>query len=105
MQVKEFAMRRIVLTLVGLGMFFCGTNVAMAHGYVHHGHGPAHGHQAFYRGGYYGGWGVGYAPVPIYGSYGSGSGYDGYSYGNYGYAYPQAGFGVAGRNFSLWFQQ
>jgi hypothetical protein len=103
MQVKEIAMRRIVLTLVGLGMFLCGTNVAMAHGYSHHGHGAAYGHHAYYGG--HGGWGVGYAPVPIYGSYGCGNGYAGYGYGGYGYGYPPAGIGVAGRNFSLWFQQ
>lgn len=92
-------MRRIVLTLLGLGMFLCGTNVAMAHGYSRHGHGAPYGHHAYYRGAYYGGYGVGYAPAPIYGGYGCASGY---GYGGYGYAYPPAGFGLAGRNFSLW---
>src|SRR5437773_1886148 len=63
---KELAMRRIMLTLVGLGMFLCGTNVAMARGYTH----PAYRHPVAHRH-YYPGYavryGAGYAPRHVAG--------------------------------------
>ncbi len=100
-------MRRIMLTLAGVGMFvLCSGQIAQAHGPGHHGHGygprPGYGNYhggprgyygSYYRGGYGGGYGYGhgwcgphYAAVP------------------YGYAYPAPGFGVATRNFSFFVQ-
>ncbi len=99
-------MRRILLTLVGLGMFLCGTNVAMAHG-PHYGYRHPVARHAYYPG--YPRWGVGYAPgyaagyAPGY-TPGCGVGYGG-GYGGAAYGYPQAGIGFAGRNFSLWYGQ
>lgn len=107
---RECAMRRMTLTLVALGLLvFGGSQVAMAHGYPGHGYRPAYRgnywagypyargayvpYTARYGGGYGAGCGVGGAAVPYAAGYGA------------GYGYPQAGFGVAGRNFSLWFNQ
>lgn len=114
-------MRRMLLTLVSLAAIGCGgVQTAMAHGY---GHGYGHGYHggAPYRAGYasygrggcgpsfgYGaGYGGGYGYSANYAQPGYGYAQPGYGYAQPGYqvAYPQAGFGVAGRNFSLWFQQ
>lgn len=92
-------MRRIMLTLVGLGMFLCGTNVAMAHGPGHHAYYRPVARHAYYPG--HARWGVGYAPGYV-APYAPGCGV---GYGAVTYGYPQAGFGVAGRNFSLYFGQ
>jgi hypothetical protein len=96
---KELVMKRMGLILaLFLVATFAGSQAAMAgHGYHGHGHYRAnYGYRGVYGrpylagyGGYYG-VGPAYAvPVPAYG----------YP------AYPPAGFGVAGRNFSLWFGQ
>jgi hypothetical protein len=97
-------MRKLMLTLVGVGMLvLCGGQIAQAHGPGHHGHGwgprPAYGYYhgprgyygSYYRGGYGYGWSSPYyAAVP-------------YPY-PYIYAYPAPGLGVATRNFSFFVQ-
>jgi hypothetical protein len=95
----------MMLTLVGLGMILVGgSQTALAHGWGHHGYharyapgvynrsywGPRY--PAYYGGGFVGGYSA------------CGPGYAGYGAVPYGYAYPQPGLGVAGRNFSFWLQ-
>ncbi len=98
-------MRRITLVLACMAAFtFAGASTAMA-GHNHHGYGHRaghHGHQGhgWSGNGYHGGHGSGYRGYG--GWYGAPAGY---GYGVYPYAYPQPGFGVATRNFSLWFGQ
>ena len=96
-------MRRVMLTLVGLGMLvFCGSQAAMAGGWNGHGH---HGYQGrpapVYRNNYWRGY-----PTHYRGGYGRGYGgcAPGYAAAPYGYAYPAPSFGVATRNFSFFLQ-
>ncbi len=96
-------MRRILLTLVGLAMVLGMGGTALAGG--PHGHG--HHHHGYYgRPGYYGYYRPFYSPpvvvarpvVPAYP-------YP-YPVPAYGYPYqPNLGFGVAGRNFSFFYNQ
>jgi hypothetical protein len=108
---REFAMRRILLVTACLGiLFFAGTTTALAKGphhggYARHGHGHHHRHgdgrwSAGYRGGY--GRHCGPRGVAYYPAYPA---YPAYAAPYYGSGYSNFGFGVAGRNFSLWLQQ
>ena len=101
-------MRRILLGLVGLAMFFGGTGVAMAHGPYHGGyrHGAPYyaGYRPYprYRAAYGPGFVAGYAPgyVAPYAP-GCGVGY-GAGYGP-GYIAPQAAIGFSTPGLSLWY--
>jgi len=99
-------MRRIILSLVSLSMFFGGTNMAMAHGPNHWGYRHPVPYRAayrpypYYRGGYGPAFVAGYAPgyaAPYTPGFGVGYGYGA------GYGYPQAGVGFATPGFSLWY--
>ncbi len=109
-------MRRTMIALACLAVLFVGTGTALAGG-PHHGHGHGYGrgpgHHNNYNNYRANRWNLGYgapigpacvprAPVVAY------PGYPVYSVPAYG-AYPQfgqqLGFGIAGRNFGLWFQQ
>lgn len=95
-------MRRIVLGLLAVTLFFGGTQVAMAGGPHHHGRGYGYGgyparYAAYrpYRPGY--GWGPGCGPrYPAYPAYPT--------YGAYPAA-PGVGVGFGSPNFSFWLQQ
>ncbi|MEX0979060.1 MAG: hypothetical protein WDZ48_09425 [Pirellulales bacterium] len=105
-------MRRILLVSACLGVLvFSGTATALAYGPQHrppaarggfggyggHGHSPYGGWHTQYRGSY----GQHCVPrrVAAYPAY------PGYGVPAYGSAYPQLGFGAAGRNFSFWLQR
>ncbi len=101
-------MRRILLVSACLGILvFAGAGTALARGpyhrppAVHHGHHYGHGrgsYAALWQSGYRGGYRPYCAPHRRVAAYPA---YRGPVYG----AYPQLGFGVAGRNFSFWLQR
>jgi hypothetical protein len=100
-------MRRSLTVLACLGvLIFAGVSTALAHGPQR---GPAYSRTQYGYGGYRAPWNAGYR-----GGHGSYCGprhavgypvYPTYAAPIYGPAYPQTGFGIAGRNFSFWYQQ
>ncbi|HEX5446547.1 MAG TPA: hypothetical protein VFW87_22200 [Pirellulales bacterium] len=116
-------MRRVWLVAMCLSVLAVGgATTALAHG-PHHGFSPQarYGYGNYYRGGFGGFGGYGFGGYGYGGGYnvgyrggcGPGRGFAAYpaypvypSYPVAGYGYtPQLGFGVAGRNFSLFFRQ
>jgi hypothetical protein len=102
-------MRRSLTILACLGVLaFAGASTALARG-PHHSPPPRRAVYSYGYGAYRAPWNAGYR-----GGYGSYCGrprtvaypvYPAYAGPVYGPAYPQVGFGVAGRNFSFWLQQ
>lgn len=100
-------MRRSLMILACLGVLvFAGAGTALARGphqgppVFNHGHGHGHGaYSAPWNTGYRGGQQAYCAPGRRVAAYPA---YPVYSAPAYGLAYPQLGFGVAGRNFSFW---